>query len=92
VARRKKGSKRRKKAVALLAKAHRTVARQRRDLHYKTAVALVRQYDVIYHEELRIANMVRNHHLARTSLMPGGRISSPSFPSRQHAPVGKCSR
>ncbi|HEX6122441.1 MAG TPA: transposase [Ktedonobacterales bacterium] len=65
VARRKKGSQRRKKAVQLLAKAHQTVARQRQDFHHKTALALVRAYDTIYHEDLRVANMVRNHHLAK---------------------------
>jgi putative transposase len=48
VSRRKKGSKRRQKAVALLAKKHQTVKRQRRDFHHKTALLLVRHYDVIY--------------------------------------------
>jgi putative transposase len=47
VARRKKGSNRRKKAVQLLAKAHQHIRRQRQDFHHKTALALVRQYDVI---------------------------------------------
>ena len=42
VSRRKKGSNRRRKAVTLLAKAHQTVRRQRRDFHHKTALALVR--------------------------------------------------
>jgi putative transposase len=32
----------------------------------KTALDLVRANDVIYHEELRVANMVRNHHLAKS--------------------------
>jgi len=27
---------------------------------------LVRQYDVIYYEDLRVRNMVRNHHLAKS--------------------------
>jgi putative transposase len=66
VASRKKGSHRRRRAVKLLAKAHQTVARQRADFHHKTALALVRQYDVIYHEDLRVANMVKNHHLAKS--------------------------
>jgi putative transposase len=66
VARRKKGSKRRKKAVKLLARAHQKVKRQRRDFHHKTALSLVRQYDSIYHEDLRVANLVRNHHLAKS--------------------------
>jgi putative transposase len=59
VARRSKGSTRRHKAVALLAKAHQTVKRQRTDFHHKTALALVRQYDTIYHEDLQTANLVK---------------------------------
>jgi putative transposase len=66
VARRKKGSHRRRKAVQVLAKAHQTVRRQRADFHHKTALQLVRQYDTIYHEDLRVANMVRNRHLAKS--------------------------
>jgi putative transposase len=66
VARRTKGSHRRHKAVALLAKAHQHIARQRRDFHHKEARKLVQAYDVIYHEDLRVANMVRNHHLAKS--------------------------
>jgi putative transposase len=66
VSRRKKGSRRRRKAVHLLAKAHQTVARQRADFHHKTAFALVHQYDVIYHEDLRVGNLVKNHHLAKS--------------------------
>jgi putative transposase len=66
VARRKKGSNRRRKAVKLLARAHQKIRRQRRDFHHKTALALVRQYDAIYHEGLRTANMLKNHHLAKS--------------------------
>ena len=66
VSRRKKGSARRLKAVTLLAKAHQKVRRQRTDFHHKTALALVRANDVIYHEELQTANMVKNHHLAKS--------------------------
>ncbi|HEX3273013.1 MAG TPA: transposase [Ktedonobacterales bacterium] len=66
VSRRKKGSNRRRKAIVLLAKAHQTVRRQRQDFHHKTALALVRQNDVIYHEDLRTANLVKNHYLAKS--------------------------
>jgi putative transposase len=66
VTRRKQGSARRKKAVTLLAKAHQRVARQRQDSHHKTALALVRANDTIYHEDLQTADMVRNHHLAKS--------------------------
>ena len=66
VARRKRGSHRRRKAVALLAKAHQHIRNQRRDFHHREACKLVQAYDVIYHEDLRVANMVRNHHLAKS--------------------------
>ena len=66
VSRRKKGSHRRRKAVALLAKAHQHIARQRRDFHHQQAHKLVQAYDVIYYEDLRVANMVQNHHLAKS--------------------------
>jgi putative transposase len=66
VSRRKKGSHRRRKAASLLAKAHQRVRRQRRDFHHKTALALVRTNDAIYHEDVQTANMVRNHHLAKS--------------------------
>jgi len=66
VSRRKKGSKRRKKAVHELQMAYLTVKRQREDFHHKTALKLVRENDVIYHEHLQIANMVKNRHLAKS--------------------------
>ncbi len=66
VARRKKGSSRRRKAVQLLAKAHQKIRRQRQDFHHKTALQLVRAYDTIYHEDLQVGNMLKNHHLAKS--------------------------
>ena len=66
VSRRKKGSNRRRKAVTLLAKAHLKVRRQRADFHHKTALKLIQQHDTIYHEDLQTANMVKNHHLAKS--------------------------
>ncbi len=66
VSRRKKGSNRRRKAVKLLAKAHQQVRRARQDFHHKTALALVCNYDTIYHEDLQTANLLKNHHLAKS--------------------------
>jgi putative transposase len=66
VSRRKKGSKRRGKAANQVARAHQTVKCQRSDFHHKTALALLRQYDTLYLEDLRVANMVRNRHLAQS--------------------------
>ncbi len=66
VSRRQKGSNRRQKAVNELAQCHQTVARQREDFHHKEANKLIRQYDVIYVEDLQVANMVRNRHLSKS--------------------------
>src|SRR6185312_16894190 len=66
VSRRKKGSNRRRNAVKLLAKAHQKVRRQRQDFQQKAALALVQQFDTIYHEDLQVANMLKNHHLAKS--------------------------
>ncbi|MGW4425812.1 RNA-guided endonuclease InsQ/TnpB family protein [Streptosporangium sp. NPDC004631] len=59
LARKKRGSKRRRKAVARVAALHAKVRRQRLDGAHKAANALVRDYDVIVHEDLRIANMTK---------------------------------
>jgi putative transposase len=66
LSRRKQGSHRRRKAARLLARAHQRVRRARVDFHHKVARSLVRQYDVIYYEDVQTANMLRNHHLAKS--------------------------
>jgi putative transposase len=66
VSRRKKGSNRRRKAVTLLARAHQKVRRQRLDFRQKTALALVQTNDTIYHEDLLVRNIVKNHHRAKS--------------------------
>ncbi len=66
VSHRKKGSKRHRKAVALLRRKHQKVHRQRTDFHHKTARLLLRQYETIYLEDLRVANLVRNKYLAKS--------------------------
>ena len=66
VSRRKKGSHRRRKAIALLKRKHQKVRRQRGDFHHKTALALLRTYDTIYLEDLRVRNLVRTARLAKS--------------------------
>ena len=66
VSRRKKGSKRRAKAKQQCGKKHQKVRRQRSDFPHKTALALVRAYDVISLDDLQVRNLVRNHHLAKS--------------------------
>ncbi|WP_406376892.1 transposase [Streptomyces virginiae] len=57
LARCKRRSNRRKKAVAKVGDLHRKVRRQRLDHAHKTALTLVREHDFIAHEDLRIRNM-----------------------------------
>lgn len=59
VARKKRGSNRRKKAVRQLAKFHWHVANQRRDFHGKTAHHLVSDYDLITHEDLNTKGLCK---------------------------------
>jgi putative transposase len=59
LARKKRGSSRRKKTVTRVARLHEKVRRQRLDHAHKTALALVRAHDLIVHEDLKITNMTR---------------------------------
>src|SRR5258707_2743107 len=40
-------------------------APRRQDFHHKEALKLVQAYDTIYHESLQVANLLKNHHLAK---------------------------
>lgn len=57
LSRKKRGSHRRKKAVRLVARAHRKVANQRKDFLHKQSRKLVNTYGTIVFEELHPANM-----------------------------------
>jgi putative transposase len=54
-----RGSNRRRKVPARVGTTHRKVRMQRLDHAHKTALSLVRDYDLIVHEALSIANMAR---------------------------------
>lgn len=66
LSRKKKGSKNRQKARQHLARAHLKVQRQREDFARKQANALISSHDLIAFEDLKIRNMVKNHHLAKS--------------------------
>jgi putative transposase len=67
VCRRKKGSHRRRKASREVACQHRKISRQRRDFHFKTARHDAEGWSRIGVEDLNVAGMVKNHHLAKSS-------------------------
>ena len=66
LSRTQKRSQNRKKARKRLAKAHLKVQRQREDFARKTASALISSHDLIAYERLKIANLVKNRHLAKS--------------------------
>jgi len=66
LSRTQKKSVNRKKARKALAKAYLKVSRQREDFARKTANALISSHDLIAYEHLKIANLVKNHKLAKS--------------------------
>ncbi len=65
VSRRRKGSYNRRKAVKLLAKQHLRIKNQRKNFLIEKANEIIANYGFIAVEDLKIRNMVRNHHLAK---------------------------
>jgi len=74
--RKNRGSNRRRKARRRVATLHRKVRCQRLDHAHKVAVGLVRRYDLIVCEDLRIANMTRSS--AGTVQVQGQRVGAKS--------------
>jgi putative transposase len=66
VSRKQKRSKNRKKAIKRLAKGYLKVSRRRKDFAVKAARALVQSHDLVAYEDLKISNLVKNHHLAKS--------------------------
>ena len=66
LSRKQKKSANRKKARKQLAKAYLKVSRQREDVARKSASALVSSHDFLAYEDLKIRNLVRNRHLAKS--------------------------
>ncbi|MEI1373258.1 transposase [Nostoc sp. UHCC 0926] len=60
LSRKRKGSNRRKKAIKRVAKSHLKVANQRKDFHYKTALWLLNQSQVIAYENLNIKGLAKS--------------------------------
>jgi putative transposase len=49
-----------------VARVHRKFRNQRKDFHHKLSRQLVDSYDLIVYEQLRITNLMKNHHLAKS--------------------------
>lgn len=74
VARRQRGSNRRNMARARLSALHGKIRRQRLDFAHKAALELVRGFDMIAHEDLRIRNMTGS--ASGTAENPGSKVSA----------------
>lgn len=88
VARRKKGGANRRKAVQALRRQHQRIGNVRADFLNKLADSLIQRYDLIAVEDLRITNMVRNRHLAKSILDAGWGY----FAQRLHAKAEDAAR
>ena len=66
LSRKAKGSNRRAKAQAKVARLHAHVANRRSDAMHKLTTRLTRKYSDISIEDLHVAGMVKNHHLAKS--------------------------
>jgi putative transposase len=81
-----RNSNRRRKARDVVAAIHRKIRRQRLDHHHKLALALVRDYDVIVHEDLQIKNMTRS--AKGTPQKPGSNVAAKSGLNRSILDAG----
>jgi putative transposase len=66
LSKKKKDSYRRRQARILLARHHQKLRRKRTDTHHKVALELIRAFDVIAIERLKIKGLVHNHCLAKS--------------------------
>ena len=66
LSRKTRGSNRRNKAKDKVARLHAHVANQRQDAMHKLTTRLAKQYSDISIEDLHVAGMVKNHHLAKS--------------------------
>ena len=62
---RKKGSNNRLKAIRHLQKIHERIANRRKDFQHKISTSYAQNNDVVFVEDLKIPNMVKNHRLSR---------------------------
>ena len=81
LARAHKGSKNRRKALLRVQRQQEHIANQRRDYAHKLSYGLVKDFDLIALEDLRIRNMVRNRHLSKSIFSESRMFTSPHPPT-----------
>ena len=66
LSRKPRGSKNYEKTRLKLAKCYEKISNQRKDFLHKLSTLLVKEYDIIAIEDLKISNMLKNHKLAKS--------------------------
>ena len=66
LSRKRKGSKRREKQERKVALIHERIANQRKDAIHKATTSIVRESQAVAAEDLNVASMEKNHHLAKS--------------------------
>ncbi len=66
LSRKQKGSSNRRKARVKVSRRHLKVQRQRKDFAVKLAMCVVKSHDFVALEDLKVRNLVRNRHLAKS--------------------------
>lgn len=66
VSRRKKGSNNRLKVILHLQRIHEKIANRRKDFQHKLSTLYAQNKDVVFVEDLKIQNMVKNHKFAKS--------------------------
>ena len=66
LSRKPRGSKNYEKQRVKLARIHEKIINQRNDFLQKLSTKLIRNYDIICLESLKVKNMIKNHHLAKS--------------------------
>jgi putative transposase len=66
VSRRMKGSNNRLKAIKRLQRIHEKITNKRKDFQHKLSTIYAKHYDVVFVEDLKLNNMIKNHNLARS--------------------------
>ncbi len=66
LSRKTNGSKRRERQRLKVARIHEKISNSRMDLIHKTSLDLIKNFDVIYLEDLNIKGMIKNHKLAKS--------------------------
>jgi putative transposase len=66
LSKKEKGTRNREKARILVARLHEKIMNRRTDFLHKTSRAITNTFETVYVEDLRIRNMIKNHHLAKS--------------------------